>query len=732
MSSVNLLDGLKVVDLGVGMAPAIAARLLADMGAEVVRVPPPGGDPFQAVYPTYDVWRRASRLASADELDRLLAEADVCIVGGEDHPDLVRRRDSVALSEANPKLVVLDITDGPEGSEFAGRPSTELLAQARSGLVWEQSPDRPIVNAFEPGSYGAAMQGVVGILAALIEREASGLGQRVTTSLFEGTLAWIGTYWAQLEKPTPAADFVIPRGVSALVFQARDGVFLHMAIGGAGSKYGFYQALEIDDPTVKPEDSGMPQPGASAKDFFGDFDLLAEHVAKKDGKDVLEAIWALGLPAEPVQAPGECWDDPQVERNGIIARDDDGTRHVGLPFMVREGPSGATRRARSEPGKGPLAGMRVMDLGAFVAGPLAAAYLADLGAEVIKVEANAGDPNRSIFKSFTVANRGKKTLSVDLKAEDGRAIVERLCAEADAVTNNFRPGVSRRLGFDPDRLHQLNPSAIVLEAPAYGSEGPLALKSGFDMVMQAWCGHEAKAAGLGNDPLWNRTNLVDFAGGMLGAIAMLAGLLNRERNGASVALESPLANAGIFTLSELVQRPDGRFEGVATLARSRSGYHPAESLYQASDLWVAIVARGDAAALRLRDALGLAGKLGDDVAAWGEAEEAAIAERVAQHSSAEIAAWLEPLNIWVESCREDCEKRILNSPALIARGTVRSVEHARFGRINELGTLVQLSRSRLGSDLPAPLQGAQTRQILESAGTNAAKIDDLYEKGVVK
>ncbi|MEY2927308.1 MAG: hypothetical protein RL367_1785, partial [Pseudomonadota bacterium] len=703
MDNVKLLTGLKVVDFGVGMAAAIAAKLLADSGAQVVRVDPVGGDPFVASVPAYPVLRRGARPGSLADL----ADADICIIGGDDHPGLARRRDASDLSARFPRLVILDITDGPAGTGYTG-PSTELLAQVRSGLAFEQRPDRPIVNAFEPATYGAALQGVAGILAALIAREATGAGQVVTTSLFEGALVWIGSYWAQLEKPTPVANFIIPRGVYPLIFKAKDGVFIHMAIGGAGSKYGFYQALEIDDPSVKPSDSGMPAPGAGPRDFFGDYDLLAAHVAKKDSADLLARIWETGLPAEPVQHPGACWDDPQITRNGIIVTDDDGTRHVGLPFIAAASGTGAGKRAKS--GKGPLTGLRVIDCGAFVAGPLAAVALADLGADVIKVEAKQGDPNRSIFRSFTVANRSKRVIGVDMKAPDGLAIVQALCRDADVVMNNFRPGVSARLGVDPKSLFALNPNVIALEAPAYGSEGPLALKAGFDMVMQAWVGHEAKAAGTGNDPRWNRTNLVDVAAAQLGTIALLSALLHRERTGQSVALESPLCNAGIFTLSELIQHTDGRFEGVPQLSSSLAGYHPAECLYAARDGWIAIVARGEKAALALRQALNVA--LPDDVAAWGEAEEALVAAKLATLDAAAIKALLEPHSIWVEICHDDCERTILNDPALIARGTVRTSQHASFGQINELGTLFHLSANVTGNDLAAPLPGQQTREIL--------------------
>lgn len=718
MTDNQLLDGLKVVDAGVGMAAALIAKMLAELGAEVVRVEPDGGDPFAATLPAYAVWRRHAVPIAASERDSRLATADVLITGGDDHPELLRAGDAAELAARYPRLVVLDIAAGPAGTGFVG-PSTELLAQVRSGLVWEQEPDRPIVNAFEPASYGAALQGMIGLLGALVERQASGQGQVVSTSLFEGALPWIGTYWAKLEKPTPMADFVIPRGVAPLIFRTRDGRHIHMAIGGAGSKYGFYQALGIDDPTVKPGDSGMPKPGGSRKEFFGDWDLLADHVAKWDAAELLARIWERGLPAELVQQPGECWDEPQIARNGIIVTEPDGVRHVGLPFAVRPlgqgtppGRAGAFR---------PLEGIRVIDCGAFVAGPLAAVYLAELGADVVKVEARQGDPNRSIFKSFAVANHGKRAIGVDMKHPEGLAVVRKLCADADVVMNNFRPGAAVRLGIDPASLTALNPGLIVLEAPAFGNEGPLALKAGFDMVMQAWTGHEAKAAGKGNDPRWNRTNLVDIAGGMLGAVAVLAALYHRGETGRSVALESPLCNAGIYTLSELVQDAAGRFAGVPELGALLSGYTPFESLYAVRDGWVAIVARGAAAQAGMCEALGLAADSG----------EAAIAARVASFDKAGLATTLVPHGVWVEACEDGKEGVILGDPALIARGTVRATVHAQFGRIHELSRGFALSRSSTGNDLPAPVAGEHTREVLEALGYDGAAIAALFEAQAV-
>src|SRR5258706_12346198 len=154
----------------------------------------------------------------------------------------------------------------------------------------------------------------------------------------------------------------------------------------------------------------------------------------------------------------------------------------------------------------------------------------------------AGDPNPNIFRVFASVNRGKRAISIDLKLPEGLQIAQRLCVGADVVTNNFRPGVSARLGIDAKTLHALKPDLIVLESAAYGSTGPRAEGAGFDMCFQAWCGHDWRAGGVGNPPLWNRTSVGDFAAGLIGEAAVLQRFYQRARSGAGARAAAVLLN----------------------------------------------------------------------------------------------------------------------------------------------------------------------------------------------
>ena len=733
------LAGLSVVDLGVGMAAALVAKFLCESGARIDRIEPAAADPFYDVYPAYEVWRRgiSIRRAGADieqQLSKMLASADICIIGGEDYPGLHWRRDAANLQAQYPRLIVLNIEAYPSGTRHAGRPGCEVLVQARSGVASEHYSRRPLYMAFGPANYGAALHGLVGLYAALLHRERMGRGQLVSTSMFEGAMSWPLYLWCEFEKPTPAANFELPKDPWPLIFKGCDGKYVQILLGSAGSKYKLYKVLGIDDPTVLEGDSGMPQPGGNPKNFYGEIDLLSAHVTKFDSRELVQAIWAQGLPAEPVLEPGRCWDDPQVVHNAILVREPDGLRHVAHPMDMQPLPA---RQAVAVASDGtmpnaPLAGMRVVDFGAFVAGPYASTLLSDLGAEVIKVEPMAGDPNRTIPRSNGSVNRGKRAISIDMKSPEGVKIAQQLCMAADVVTSNFRPGASARLGIDAPTLHKLKPQLVVLESAAYGATGPRAGGSGFDMCFQALCGHDWRAGGQGNAPLCNRTAPVDFAGGLLGGIAALKGLYQRARSGAGVEMGTSLMNAGLFLMSELLQRPDGQFVGAPCLNHAQTGFHPAEQFYEAADGWLAVAARDDAMAQRLLKVLGLDLQAPIARKLWDQTVADAIAGAIKPRKVDEVVALLQGVDVWVEACCSNGEPVNLHDPDLIRMGTVYRSQHPQYGEVKQIGPLVRLSAAQRPHSRHMALPGEHTNEVLAELGYTAAQIEDLRARKIVK
>ena len=148
----------------------------------------------------------------------------------------------------------------------------------------------------------------------------------------------------------------MPKDPWPLIFRCADGVYVQVVLGSAGSKGRLYQILQINDPTVDINDSGMPKPTADSKNFFGDIDVLQKHIETWQSRELLQAVWAAGLPAEPILPPGGCWDDPQVQHNAVIERTADGVRFVGHPLSARTSAAQRVRAAQDAPA--PLAGSR--------------------------------------------------------------------------------------------------------------------------------------------------------------------------------------------------------------------------------------------------------------------------------------------------------------------------------------------------------------------------------------
>ena len=730
------LAGLTVVDLGAGMAPALIAKFLRELGARVIRVPPPGGDPFERFYPAYTTWRRdqlVDHAAAADEsrLEALLSKADICLVGGEDHPDLPPRRDAAQLAAANSTSIVLEITGFPASSPEAARPGVDLLVQVRAGLVFEHFSAQPNVISFQPSNYGAAIQGLLGLFTALMERELSGRGQVVSTSLLEGALTWATSFQLAVQKPDARYDFKNPKDTVPLIFRCEDGVYIHIVLGSAGAKYRLYQVLGIDDPNVDPSDIGAPSLANGPRRFFGDVDLLDSRIRVRRSRELLQALWDAGIAAEVAGAPGECWSDPQVVHNRLIVTTEEGVRHVGQPIVFDSSSSSPAAPSRSSPLVMPLNGLRVVDFGTYVAGPFAAVALGDLGADVIKVEAMNPDPTRISFRMFSPANRGKRAITVNLKTDEGRSIAQRLCANADVVLSNFRAGAAARLGIDADSLRKTRPDLIVLETSAFGSAGPSATRGGFDPMMQAFCGHEVRFGGKGNPPLWNISAFVDFAAGLMGSVAIMVALYHRARTGGGARLDVSLLNTGIFLLSELIQTPDGTFHGAPLLNALRTGSIATESLYETCDGWIAVAARGNAAARRFAEVLDLADVAAKPGDVWAEDEAAAISSAVRRRQRGELLAALSAAGVWADICDPARSAAIINDSALIADGTVHRAQHPDYGHVTHLGPMFRFSRSRREARKRAPLFGEHTRELLAELGYNCASIEDLFDKKVV-
>ncbi len=255
-----------------------------------------------------------------------------------------------------------------------------------------------------------------------------------------------------------------------------------------------------------------------------------------------------------------------------------------VPVMKRARASGPACTTRPL-----LEGVKVLDLGAFYAGPFSSRLLADLGAEVIKLEAVAGDPMRGRDMVFNSAQAGKRAICVDLKTAEGAQIGAQLARWADIIHHNMRPGAAERIGFGYRDIAAKNPDVIYLHAPGWGSAGPFSDRQSFAPLLSGYVGIGFEVAGQFNEPLFPAGN-EDSGNGLLGAVGMLLGLLVREQGKGPQFVENPQLNAALAHVSHHVRHQNGEVLGVVELDPLQFGTGALERLYETADGWICVVA----------------------------------------------------------------------------------------------------------------------------------------------
>ena len=390
------------------------------------------------------------------------------------------------------------------------------------------------------------------VLALLGRRQQAGSGGWSETSLYDGMLATLGALIGRPERAAPDVESYWAKGPTFpnFMYRCADGELIQVWFGGKGMYPKLLETLG-DEP--------------STEGYYTDQRTGALNSRAVRWKETFTtrpwAVWidrlrAAGVACEPVLSPGEALRDQELAGSIIDDRTDRGTRKVFVGSPIEVSPLTDTARAGAERprtaahrGAGLLEGIRVLDFSAFVAGPLAAEVLADLGADVVKVEPPEGEAMRAAAYAIASCQRGKRSLALDIAAPESRPAIEKLIGWADVVLHNFRAGVSERLGIDEDSVALLNPEAVYCHASAFGSTGPRAGYPGNDALMQALTGLERAVGGAGNDPIAPKWIPIDMSGGWLAAIGILAGLLARARTGGGQRVATSLFGAGMLLQS---------------------------------------------------------------------------------------------------------------------------------------------------------------------------------------
>ena len=777
------LDGLRILDLTTGIAGPIGVLLLAEQGADVIKVEPPGGHPFRD-QPEYRVWDRSRRSVELDlKSDEgvaaflgLVGTADVLVESFRPGAMAALGLDHASLRERFPRLVYCSIPGWPTASRRGSRPGWDALVQAGSGLQWEQPGWRlgPTFLQNPLPSMAAAHLAPMGILAALSAREETGRGQHVEASLYQGALSLTTMLWIHGEKGqsdiSSNMSKTYPPGVhQSSIFETADGWIHASARGSAGGRSpGEILGLPegVDQRMILPlRMQGTPESVAQA-------DAIQQQVVaayrKHPTSFLVEAFHENGLEAEDVRPAGGYLEHEQLLATGGVADVVDpeigATRQIGITIGLSETPGevkgprpllgqhtdevlaevAAAGAVSQQAGTGALdhalGDITVLDFGRAFAGPFAAMVMASLGARVIRVGsvgpgfAMGGGPELG-------CQQGKESISVDMKTPEGREILARLVANADVVHHNMTKGVAERLGIDQESLAKIKPDIITCNTFMYGPYGPLSGLGGIDPLAQAAAGLEFEAGPVahGNPPLWYRFGHGDTANALSSIVGVLAALVHKKRTGKGQAVWTSLLHATAMMGSGTYLTESGMSDS-PTLDKDQAGLGALYRLYETQGGWLQLAAVRPEQWDGLCAALGLADLAHDERFVDAEARnknrteledllKPVFATRTALNWRRRLESHGVPSEIAVDTL--DGELALFDQENLDL-GLVVEYEHHAHGTLRQVGKLVTFSETPGRVERPPVPVGTDTQAILRELGYDDAGIVDLRARGIIE
>ena len=387
--------------------------------------------------------------------------------------------------------------------------------------------------------------------------------------------------------------------------------------------------------------------------------------------------------------------------------------------------------------------IKVVDMTRVVAGPFCAALLADMGADVIKVEhPGKGDQVRGqgvilngISTYFAQYNRNKRSITIDLYTDDGKAILSDLIRGADVLLENYRPGVLDKMGFDAARLDALNPNLIVGSINGYGSTGPYKDRPSFDFIAQAMSGFMSVSGAADGPPMRAGPPLADLGAGLYTAFGVAGARVNRGAgDGGGQHVESSLMGGLVSMLAYM----SADYFATGSEPRRTGNDHPVlcpYGLFRAKDGDVAIAPAGEVFLQRFFEVLDLTHLYDDPDFADNDARvrnlarmNAIIDKKIGQNS---VDYWIDTLNAAGVPCgRVQDMDTLFHDPQLLSQDMVLTVDHPGYGPIRMTGFPVKMSETPCELRLPAPELGADTETVLRELGYGAEKIAALRDNGV--
>lgn len=753
------LSGIRVVEYRAGVATATTGLLLRDAGAEVIKVEPPGGDASRRP-PGHHGWNRGKSsvvLADGDpRIEPLLATADVVLLGGglREVPGWTPRDDQVVC--ASPPYA--------DAKPFRNLPENDALAAALSGVLAGTGAYRPgpAFSSIPTLSYAAGALAAGAVAAALLVRQRTGKGQRVSVP-WPNIGAYLSGYQASESDriavlPSAGGASPIGLGLAWRAYEASDG---WMGVACANPVFFHRLCTALDRVDVIRDSRFQTAPFVSnPADRDALIDILAGAFRKRTRAEWTRIFVQNSVPAATLLRREEFVGSELVRENGMIATVDDPevgpVEQVSTPFRISdadfEPPAPAPRldadgariasllapRPRAAAGtqdlpRHPLAGLRVLDLTGYLAGPTTGRLLAELGAEVIKVEPPEGEGFRGGGLSCVGINLGKKSVAIDMRKEEGQQLRSRLIQSADVIMHALLPGAPEKLGLDYDSVRAVNPRIVYCWISGFGAARQWRARPSFDLLLQALSG-QMFALGSQEEPIYSSIPMADLYAAMLCVygITLAVQMRDRDGKGRSVTTNQVAASMGA-QFGEFVSYPG--LSRPATNGNSL-GEGACRRYYQVSDGWV-VLAVDDASSWAK-----LVANHPAELSAWGEWERAAQ-----EPEQGELASAL--AGIFGQMSRREAVERVASrgvpcAPVIAVRDDrisndwfrdlgvlVGDIRHDLFGTLTTVGNFYSFSRTPNRPPDMAQWVGDQNREVLSALGYPDDEISRLAESGVI-
>ncbi|HEY7167965.1 MAG TPA: CoA transferase [Candidatus Binatia bacterium] len=806
----QLLKGFKALDLTT-LSGQLCGRILADLGMEVIKIEPPGGDPVRKLAPFVNS-PAGSEMSTTFAHLNAGKKSRVLDLGREEDrgklKDLVKTADVVlesfhpgelegkglgydSLAAINPGIVMASITAFGQTGPKKNFAYNDLVALAESGFLYVSGdPSLPPCRPPETQAYYfASLFAAAGVLAALYRRERTGRGDHVDTSMQEtlATHEHIIRLWANEKTILKRAGSQHGSVAPAKIFKCRDGyVYLYVT----RQHWKLFLSLWKDHPATfdAPDWLNNLYRRAHADELNP---AVEAFVGKFTMAEITDFLQSKGIPCVPVNTPLGFANDEHVKSRGFITP----VEHAGfgtaqqpaMPFVIDGGrpPIGSapvlngdasapgqlgeisrerivipneSERSRISPsgrndkedgtGNGPLDGMRIVSFDHVLAGPYGTTILAELGADVIKIESSKGgmDPFRffgtgedpNVSPRFLEFNRNKRSFTVNLKHPQGQGVLHDLVAKADVVLDNYSVDVVDRIGLGYEQLRKVNPDIINLRMPGLGTTGPKRHFSTVGVNITAFTGltYMWNHPGVTNPPIGAQLVFPDYVSGVLCAIIVISGVLYRDRQhkGAFIDLAQSEATAfmlGANLIEAIANRKDPEPVGNASFAVAPHDCFPC----QGEDRWCVIVAETEDQWQRLAAIVGLThdarfrtnadrlnncAALNAAIAAWTKGKDAFAVRDQLQNAGVPAG---------VVQTGED----LTSDPQLNSRGFIVTVDNPRLGKVVLPSFPLHFANSRLTRRWEFPVLGRDTEAVLRDVvGYGAKRIEELRTSGALE